>query len=185
MLGSGAVFLESTVMTVALPAIGRHLDLGLAGLQWLLNAYLLPLSALILLGGSLGDRYGRQRVFAVGLIGFATASALCMVAPGFPTLVACRLFQGIFGALVVPNSLAILDTLFAEEDRGAAIRSDGRASRLRSLPVRAWVGRPVRPQPAVVAWFSWPGLSWSSAAPAIRCCLWSCFAPDSSRAPIS
>ncbi len=75
-LGSGAVFLESTVMTVALPAIGRDLDLGLAGLQWLLNAYLLPLSALILLGGSLGDRYGRRRVFVVGLIGFATGSAL-------------------------------------------------------------------------------------------------------------
>jgi EmrB/QacA subfamily drug resistance transporter len=120
-LGSGAVFLESTVMTVALPAIGRDLDLGLAGLQWLLNAYLLPLSALILLGGSLGDRYGRRRVFVVGLIGFATASALCMVAPGFPALVACRLFQGMFGALLVPNSLAILDTLFAEKDRGAAI----------------------------------------------------------------
>ena len=120
-LGSGAVFLESTVMTVALPAIGRDLDLGMAGLQWLVNAYLLPLSALILLGGSLGDRYGRRRVFAVGLIGFATASALCMVAPGFGSLVACRLLQGIFGALLVPNSLAILDTLFAEEDRGAAI----------------------------------------------------------------
>jgi EmrB/QacA subfamily drug resistance transporter len=120
-LGSGAVFLEMTVMTVALPVIGRDLDLGLAGLQWLLNAYLLPLSALILLGGSLGDRHGRRRVFVVGLIGFATASALCMVAPGFGTLVACRLLQGIFGALLVPNSLAILDTLFAEEDRGAAI----------------------------------------------------------------
>ena len=92
-LGSGAVFLESTVMTVALPAIGRDLDLGLAGLQWLLNAYLLPLSALILLGGSLGDRYGRRRVFVVGLIGFATGSGLCMVAPSFPTLVACRLLQ--------------------------------------------------------------------------------------------
>ena len=116
-LGSGAVFLESTVMTVAAPAIGRDLDLGMAGLQWLLNTYLLPLSALILLGGSLGDRYGRRRVFVIGLIGFATGSALCMVAPGFPTLVACRLLQGIFGALLVPNSLAILDTLFAEEDR--------------------------------------------------------------------
>ena len=120
-LGSGAVFLESTVMNVALPAIGRDLDLGMAGLQWLLNAYLLPLSALILLGGSLGDRYGRQRAFVVGLIGFAAASALCMVAPGFGSLLACRLLQGVFGALLVPNSLAILDTLFAEEDRGAAI----------------------------------------------------------------
>ena len=120
-LGSGAVFLESTVMTVALPTSGRDLDLGMAGLQWLLNAFLLRLGALILLGGSLGDRHGRQRVFVVGLIGFAAASALCMVTPGFGSLVACRLLQGIFGALLVPNSLAILDTLFAEEDRGAAI----------------------------------------------------------------
>ena len=120
-LGSGAVFLESTVMTVAAPAIGRDLDLGMAGLQWLLNVYMLPLSALILLGGSLGDRYGRRRVFVVGLIGFATTSALCMAAPGFRTLLACRLLQGVFGALLVPNSLAILDSLFAEEDRGAAI----------------------------------------------------------------
>jgi MFS family permease len=120
-LGSGAVFLEGTVTTVALPAIGRDFELGLAGLQWLVNAYMLPLSALILLGGSLGDRYGRRQVFITGLIGFAAASGLCMVAPDFRTLVACRLLQGIFGALLVPNSLAILDTLFTEEDRSAAI----------------------------------------------------------------
>jgi EmrB/QacA subfamily drug resistance transporter len=120
-LGSGAVFLEGTVTTVALPAIGRDFELGLTGLQWLVNAYLLPLSALILLGGSLGDRYGRRRVFVVGVIGFAVASALCMIAPGFGMLVMCRLLQGIFGALLVPNSLALLDTLFTAEDRGAAI----------------------------------------------------------------
>ncbi|MEP6689289.1 MAG: MFS transporter [Gemmatimonadales bacterium] len=120
-LGSGAVFLEGTVTTVALPAIGRDFNLGLTGLQWLVNAYLLPLSALILLGGSLGDRYGRRRVFVIGLLGFAAASALSMVAPSFETLVGCRLVQGAFGALLVPNSLAILDMLFINEDRGAAI----------------------------------------------------------------
>ncbi len=120
-LGSGAVFLESTVATVALPALGREFSLGFDGLQWVMNAYLLPLSALILLGGSLGDRYSRPRVFAIGLIGFGAASALCAVAGSSAALLAARLAQGAFGALVVPNSLALLDELFVEEDRGAAI----------------------------------------------------------------
>jgi EmrB/QacA subfamily drug resistance transporter len=120
-LGSGAVFLESTVATVALPAIGRQFRLGLDGLQWVMNGYLLPLSALILLGGSLGDRYSRPRVFAIGLIGFGVASALCALAPGSGWLIAARAAQGTFGALVVPNSLALLDELFVEQDRGAGI----------------------------------------------------------------
>ena len=120
-LGSGAVFLESTVATVALPALGRRFELGFDGLQWVMNAYLLPLSALILLGGSLGDRYPRPRVFAIGLIGFGAASALCALAGSTAWLMAARLAQGTFGALVVPNSLALLDELFVDEDRGAAI----------------------------------------------------------------
>jgi EmrB/QacA subfamily drug resistance transporter len=120
-LGSGAVFLESSVVNVALPAVGRDLGLGVEGLQWVVNAYLLTLSALILLGGALGDRYSRRKVFVIGLTGFAAASLLCAFAPNFLALVACRLLQGAFGALLVPNSLAILDTMFCEEDRGAAI----------------------------------------------------------------
>lgn len=120
-LGSGAVFLESTVVNVALPAIGRDLGLGVEGLQWVVNAYLLTLSALILLGGALGDRYSRRKVFVIGLSGFAAASLLCAFAPNLLVLLACRLIQGGFGALLVPNSLAILDTMFCEEDRGAAI----------------------------------------------------------------
>ena len=120
-LGSGAVFLESTVAMVALPAMGREFALEFDGLQWVLNAYLLPLSALILLGGSLGDRYPRPRVFALGLFGFAAASALCALAMDEPWLLAARAAQGTFGALAVPNSLALLDELFTEEDRGAAI----------------------------------------------------------------
>jgi EmrB/QacA subfamily drug resistance transporter len=120
-LGSGAVFLEGNVATVALPAMGRRFGLGFDGLQWVMNGYLLPLSALILLGGSLGDRYSRARVFAIGLIGFGAASALCALAMSTAWLMAARLLQGAFGALVVPNSLALLDERFADEDRGAAI----------------------------------------------------------------
>jgi EmrB/QacA subfamily drug resistance transporter len=120
-LGSGAVFLESTVVNVALPAIDRDLGLGMAGLQWVMNGYLLTLSALMLLGGSLGDVYRRWRMLVVGLVGFAAASALCSLAPRMELLVAFRLLQGAAGALLVPNSLALLDTVFTEEDRGAAI----------------------------------------------------------------
>src|SRR5215213_9232893 len=120
-LGSGAVFLEGTVTNVALPTIGSDFGLRMSGLQWVVNAYMLPLSALILLGGSLGDRYGRRRVFVLGLGGFAAASALCILAPTFGLLLLCRFLQGTFGALLVPNSLALLDTLFHGEDRGTAI----------------------------------------------------------------
>jgi EmrB/QacA subfamily drug resistance transporter len=120
-LGSGAVFVEGTVTTVALPAIARDLHLGIAGLQWVMNGYLLTLSALILLGGALGDRFSRRRVFASGLVGFAIASLGCALAPNLTLLVTARVLQGISGALVVPNSLALLETAFTGEARGAAI----------------------------------------------------------------
>ena len=120
-LGSGAVFLEGTVVSVAVPAIGRDLDLGIAGLQWVMNGYLLTLSALILFGGALGDRGSRTRVFAFGLVGFAVSSVACALAPNITLLVVARIVQGVAGALVVPNSLAILETAFEGEARGAAI----------------------------------------------------------------
>jgi EmrB/QacA subfamily drug resistance transporter len=120
-LGSGAVFLEMTVVNVALPSIARDLDLGIAGLQWILDGYLLTLGALILLGGALGDVFGRGRIFIFGVIGFAVTSLLVAVAPGFGTLVTLRLLQGAAGALLVPNSLALLETVFAEDERGRAI----------------------------------------------------------------
>jgi EmrB/QacA subfamily drug resistance transporter len=120
-LGSGAAFLESSVVTVALPAIGRDLDLEFGGLQWVMNGYLLSLSALMITGGSLGDLYGRRRIFNSGLVGFAATSALCAVAPSSEVLVVARILQGACAALLVPTSLAIVEASFAEEDRGAAI----------------------------------------------------------------
>ncbi|HEX6534807.1 MAG TPA: MFS transporter [Gemmatimonadaceae bacterium] len=120
-LGSGTVFLESTVVTVALPAIAREFHLGVAGLQWVLNGYLLPLGALMLLGGALGDRFRRSTVFASGLAGFAIASLCCAIAPTPGTLLAARVAQGTAGALLVPNSLAMIETTFEGEARGAAI----------------------------------------------------------------
>lgn len=120
-LGSGAVFVESTVVTVALPAIATDFNLGIEGLQWVLNGYLLTLSALMLLGGSFGDIYQRRAVFVAGLVGFAATSTLTALAPGAALLVLFRLLQGAAGALLVPNSLAMVDAMFAEADRGAAI----------------------------------------------------------------
>jgi EmrB/QacA subfamily drug resistance transporter len=120
-VGSGAVFLEGSVSNVALPAIARDFGLGLSGLQWVMNGYLLTLSALMLLGGAIGDRYSRQRVFAIGLVAFAAASLVCALSPNVVLLVAARVLQGIAGALVVPNSLALLETTFEGEARGAAI----------------------------------------------------------------
>jgi EmrB/QacA subfamily drug resistance transporter len=120
-LGSGMAFLDGTVVNVALPAIGRDLHSGLAGLQWTLDAYLLTLGALLLLGGALGDRYGRRRLYIVGLVAFSSASALCGLAPTLGALIAARAVQGVGGALLVPGSLALLSASFAPEDRGRAV----------------------------------------------------------------
>jgi EmrB/QacA subfamily drug resistance transporter len=120
-LGSGAVFVEGSVTMVALPAIARDFHLGIAGLQWVLNGYLLTLSALMLLGGALGDHFSRRGVFAIGLAGFSVASIACALAPNLSVLVAARVLQGAAGALVVPNSLALLETTFSGADRGAAV----------------------------------------------------------------
>ncbi len=120
-LGSGAAFLEASVVSVALPAIGRDLDLELGGLQWVMNAYLLALSALMITGGSIGDLYGRRRTFVTGLIAFAVASLLCALSPSGHVLILFRVVQGAAAALMIPASLAIVEASFAEEDRGKAI----------------------------------------------------------------
>jgi EmrB/QacA subfamily drug resistance transporter len=120
-LGSGVVFLDGTVVNVALPAISRDLHASVRGLQWMLDGYLITLSSLLLLGGSAGDRYGRRRVFVVGLAGFVAASVLCGFAPGVGFLVAARALQGVAGALLVPASLSIISSGFHPDDRGRAI----------------------------------------------------------------
>ena len=120
-LGSGVVMLDGTVVNVALARIGDELDAGFAGLQWTLNGYTLTLAALILLGGSLGDRFGRRRVFVVGTVWFAAASLLCATAQSIEWLVAARGLQGVGGALLTPGSLALIAATFDERDRGAAI----------------------------------------------------------------
>src|SRR3954452_22743722 len=107
-LGSGMVLLDGTVVNVALRTIGSDLDASLSQLQWISNAYLLTLASLILLGGSLGDRLGRRRVFLFGVVWCAAASAVCGAAPNAATLVAARSLQGVGAALLTPGSLAIL-----------------------------------------------------------------------------
>jgi EmrB/QacA subfamily drug resistance transporter len=120
-LGSGVAFLDGTVVNVALPDIGRDLDASTSALQWILNGYLLTLASLILLGGSLGDRYGRRRIFALGVGLFTFASLLCAMAPNAGMLVAARMLQGIGGALLTPGSLAIIESTFRPADRARAI----------------------------------------------------------------
>ena len=120
-LGTGAAFIESSVAGLALPAIGREFDLALGGLQWVVNSYMVALGALIVFGGSLGDRYGRRRVFVLGAVGFSVASVLCAVAPSSGLLIAARVLQGIAGAMLVPGSLALVEASFHPDDRGQAI----------------------------------------------------------------
>jgi EmrB/QacA subfamily drug resistance transporter len=122
-LGSGIVMLDGSVVNVALPTIQRALGGGLAAQQWVVNGYLLTLGSLILIGGSLGDLYGERRVFALGASGFGVASLAAALAPSIGTLVAARGLQGVFGALLVPSSLAVIVNTFDGSERGAAIGS--------------------------------------------------------------
>ncbi|WP_350279279.1 MFS transporter [Kribbella sp. HUAS MG21] len=120
-LGSGMAFLDGTVVNVALPEMGEDLDADIAGLQWIVNGYMLMLASLVLLSGSLGDRLGRRRTFVVGVIWFGVASVVCALAPNLEVMIAGRVLQGIGGALLTPGSLAILQTTFQHSDRGKAV----------------------------------------------------------------
>ncbi|MFD8518653.1 MFS transporter [Streptomyces capillispiralis] len=120
-LGSSMALLDSTVVNVALPRIGRDLDADLAALQWTVNAYMVTLAGLILLGGALGDRCGRRKVFVIGVLWFAAASLLCGLAPNAGVLIAARALQGVGGALLTPGSLALIQATFHPDDRGRAV----------------------------------------------------------------
>jgi EmrB/QacA subfamily drug resistance transporter len=129
-LGSGVAFLDGTVVNVALPRMALSLGAGFSTMQWVLDAYLLSLGALVLVGGAIGDVLGRRRVFIIGLIGFGVTSAVCGAAPNSGVLIAGRALQGVAAALLVPGSLSIITSSIADEDRDRAI---GRWSGLAGL----------------------------------------------------
>jgi MFS family permease len=122
-LGSSIVFVDGSVVNVALPAIQRDLGGGLALQQWVVDAYLLTLGSLLLVGGSLGDLYGKRRMFLVGVVSFGIASVACAAAPDGTTLILARGLQGIAGAILTPAALAVITVTFHGEERGAAIGS--------------------------------------------------------------
>jgi EmrB/QacA subfamily drug resistance transporter len=120
-LGSTIVFLDATVVNVALPAISNDLNAGLADQQWIVEAYALATVCLLLVGGALGDQFGRRRIFELGLVGFGATSVLCAIAPSSEILIGARALQGLTGALLVPGSLAILAATFEGAERGKAV----------------------------------------------------------------
>ncbi len=120
-LGSGMAMLDGTIVNVALPRIGAEFSASVTDLQWILNGYMLALASLILVAGSLGDRFGRRRVYVVGVVWFGVSSLLCGVAWDVPVLVAARVLQGVGAALLTPGALAILQSSFNREDRSRAI----------------------------------------------------------------
>jgi EmrB/QacA subfamily drug resistance transporter len=120
-LGTSMAFLDATVVNIALPTIAEDLDSGITGLQWTVNAYTLALGGLLLLGGSLGDHFGRRRIFCVGAVWFAVASLVCGIAPTSEVLIVARALQGAGAAMLTPGSLAIIEASFHRDDRGAAV----------------------------------------------------------------
>jgi len=120
-LGSSVAFVDASVVNVALPAIQRDLGGGLALQQWVVDAYLLTLGSLLLVGGSLGDLFGARRLFALGIAAFGVASILCAVAPDGTSLILARAVQGVTGAILTPAGLAVIAATFSGEERGAAI----------------------------------------------------------------
>lgn len=142
MLASSLAFIDGSVTNVALPAIGKDLGGGAADLPWIINAYLLPLSALLLLGGAAGDHYGRRRMLVIGTILFALASIGCALAPTLSILLAARGLQGIGAAILMPNSLGILGSSFGGEARGRAVGTWAAAGAIASAvgpPLGGWL----------------------------------------------
>jgi EmrB/QacA subfamily drug resistance transporter len=141
-LGSSLGFIDGSVVNVALPAIRAGLETSLATLQWVVNGYMLTLASLILLGGSAGDRFGRRRIFLIGLVGFVAASVACGLAPGAGWLIGARLVQGIAAALLTPSSLAIISSAYTGDARGAAIGTWAAAAAITTAlgpPLGGWL----------------------------------------------
>ncbi|HST42754.1 MAG TPA: MFS transporter, partial [Conexibacter sp.] len=124
-LGVMMVGLDGTVVGVANPTIAADLDASLAGLQWVTNGYLLALAVLLIVGGKLGDRFGRKKIFIIGIVGFALTSLLCALAPSIGVLVAARVLQGVAGALLMPNVLSLISVLYTGADRLKALSAYG------------------------------------------------------------
>ena len=120
-LGSSMAFLDGTVVNIALPSIGKQFGASLAGLQWTVTGYTLTLAAFVLVGGSLGDRFGRRRVFLIGVVWFALASLACGLAPSLGVLIAFRAIQGVGSALLTPGALALIQSVFHPDDRAKAV----------------------------------------------------------------
>lgn len=142
MLASSLAFIDGSVTNVALPAIGKDLGGGAADLPWTINAYLLPLSALLLIGGAAGDHYGRRKVLILGVLAFALASVGCALAPNLELLFAFRVLQGVGAALLMPNSLGILGNAFEGEARGRAVGTWAAAGAIASAvgpPLGGWL----------------------------------------------
>ncbi len=138
-LGSSMAFIDGTVVNVALPVLQTDLKATVADVQWVVEAYALFLSALILVGGSLGDHYGRRRIYATGIILFTLASVVCGFAPNVTVLIVARAIQGVGGALLVPGSLAIISASFDSQQRGKAIGTWSGFTAITSA--LAWPGR--------------------------------------------
>ncbi|MGZ5313980.1 MAG: MFS transporter, partial [Solirubrobacterales bacterium] len=147
------VFLDSTVVNVALPAISDDLDTGLADQQWVVEAYMLALVSLLLVGGLLGDQFGRRRLFILGLIGFGVTSILCAIAPNSEVLIGARALQGLAGALLVPGSLAILAATYEGAARGKAVGTWTAWSGIATVVGPAGGG-------ALIDIFSWRAIFW-------------------------
>lgn len=142
MLASSLAFVDGSVTNVALPAIGADLHAGAADLQWTINAYLLPLSALLLMGGAAGDHFGRKKMLIAGIVLFTTASIACALSPSLDILLASRVLQGVGAAMLMPNSLGILGSSFEGEARGRAVGTWAAAGAIASAigpPLGGWL----------------------------------------------
>ena len=176
-LGSALAGIDATVVGIALPTIGQTLEASFSGLQWTVTAYTLTLAAFILVGGGLGDRFGRRRVFVIGVVWFTASSVLCALAPNLPVLVGARALQGAGAAVLTPASLAIIETTFAVGEHSRAIGVWAGASGM-AAALAPFLGEHCWP------WRAGAGSSWSTCPWPRSSSCWQLASPKpSTRAP--